>query len=411
MPLTTEEFPALERLETDYDSMAYSITQDSTNELLEHPENRESLLQEMISIRLAHGYQLVVRPDLTSPESRPCGPSSFFAPTRIAESSNTIYLYMGNTIQRLSYSDDSHVLVTKFVRKIDTKLDSPRSINYCPYIRTTLSEKYRTRVMSLTGFSEEYPWELVDGYLAGNKKDLNNAVEKLRFWRARFVLIPVEPPSNAYKLAPWMNDENEEEIHLRGISALTQVWQKNRYIPPDERGKFKPSAGRRRDTNPLEIIFRTLNPSEVVATELDIATEEPGDMNTTQLLPESELLERETSNLPKIAQAMQGDKGIEIKNRRWHLRLHYNCFRGEEFINWILQNFKDVTTREEAVHFGNELMEHGLFNHVNGRHTFKDGHFFYSVEPEYRFQKSDLRQSWFSWQPSIRPNSSAYTNV
>ena len=254
--------------------------------------------------------------------------------------------------------------------------------------------------MRHAGFSEEYPWKLADQYLAGRIEHGNNVVEQLRFWRARFVLIPVEPPASARRPVQTMSEDNEEEIHLLGIRALTQLWQRYRYIPP-EGPKFKPTTGRRKDPNPLEINFQTLNPSEVVATEFDkfSAAEDAGEGLSTQLLPESEMLDRETCNLPQLAQIMQSEKGIDILTRRWHLQLHFHCFKGDDFTDWLTLNFKDIETREEAVEFGNELMQHGLFQHANKRHNFKDGNYFYQIDAEYRTPRPESKNSWF---PSSR---------
>ena len=99
--------------------------------------------------------------------------------------------------------------------------------------------------------------------------------------------------------------------------------------------------------------------------------------------------------LPHVAQAMQGDKGIDIKDRRWHLRLHYDCSRGEEFTSWLLHTFKEgeFRNRDERVDYGNTLMEGGLFIHVNGRHNFRDNNNCYSIAPDYRNHPASERTS------------------
>ena len=45
-----------------------------------------------------------------------------------------------------------------------------------------------------------------------------------------------------------------------------------------------------------------------------------------------------------------------MQNRRWHLRLHYNCFIGSDMTSWLLDNFDDLEDREEAEALGNRLM-------------------------------------------------------
>ena len=400
VPLTTEDFPSKADLESSFDSSTYSVSLETTKDILENPESRDALFREMLSLRFAHGYQLVVGSRVNRFEGPGLSdPSFFFNPDAVRADGQYVFLSMGNAVHKVSFVENNCISVTRYNRrKMEVQPSFVPSLEYYPNIQTILSGQYHERTMQLKGFSEEYPWEEADRYLAASKKKVDNEVQLLRFWRARFVLLPVEPPANAIRPTPQDSEENEEEIHLRGIRALTQIWQRARYIPPeDRRPTHNRGTNKSKDHNPMSISLETLNPSELVATELDklLAAEEAGDVQTAQLLPEEEQFERESAPVGKLAAALQGDRGIEIKNRRWHLRLHYSCFRGEEFTNWIVQNFRDVDTREEAVDLGNDLMKEGLFEHVNSRHNFKDGNFFYSIKSEHRVARPELRASWF----------------
>ena len=398
VPLTTEDFPSRTDLEDHYDKDSYVVAHDASKELSEVPKSRESLVYEMLGLRLAHGYQFVVGANLEKTfGAKAASHATFFQLAKLVEDDLSIFMYMGNTIQELSFTSQTEVRVTKYVRKrTQEEAKALQSVFYQPSIRTILSPQYTARPLKLTGFTMGYPWQDADNHLAGRIEDANRAVQRLRFWRARFVLIPVEPPSSARRPVQTMSEENEEEIHLHGIRTLTQMWQRYRYIAPEDR-KFKPMTARRKDTNPLDINFQTLNPSEVVATELDKLTAAEGvETQTTRLLPDSELLERETCTVSKLAQIMQSDKGVDIITRRWHLRLHFHCFKGDDFTTWLSANFKDIDSREEAVEFGNELMQHSLFQHVDKRHNFKDGHFFYQIDAEYRAPRPEAKGSWFT---------------
>jgi 3-dehydroquinate dehydratase len=398
VPLTTEEFPTKGELDTLFEQKSYMVSQDASRDLSEVPKSRESLVHEMLALRFAHGYQLVVGPRLADACVTQTPTHLVFMDLgKVVSDGNCIFMSMGNSIQKISFTNSTEVHITNFIRKIPEKESkSPQSITYRPAIRTILSSSYTTKTIRHVGFSEDYPWKLADQYLAGRIEHGNKVVEQLRFWRARFVLIPVEPPASARRPVQTMSEDNEEEIHLLGIRALTQLWQRFRYIPP-EGPKFKPTTGRRKDPNPLEINFQTLNPSEVVATELDkfSAAEDAGEGLSTRLLPESEMLDRETCTLSQLAQIMQSEKGIDILTRRWHLQLHFHCFKGDDFTNWLTLNFKDIETRADAVEFGNELMQHGLFQHANKRHNFKDGNYFYQIDPEYRTPRPESKNSWF----------------
>jgi DEP domain-containing protein 5 len=406
VPLTTEDFPSKDSMSTDYTIIRdFTVTVGNPDDLTNGPKSRDELLREMLSVRFAHGYQLVVGPRMNKFE----GPglhdvSFFFNPDAQRHAGQYLFMSMGITIQKLTLLDDKRIQVTRYQRNPLPSQDLlPKEVSYESYVRTILADNFKKQTMTISGYDEEYPWELADNYLANTKKSAESEIHTLRFWRARFVLLPVEPPANAFRPTAADSEENEEEIHLRGIRALTQAWQRMRYVPTEERrpAQNRMSAFKPKDRNPLSIKIETLNPSELVATELDklLAAEEAGEVSMAQLLPEEEQFDRETAKLGKIATAIQGDRGIEIKNRRWHLRLHYSCFHGEDLTNWLVQNVRDIDTRDEAVEFGNELMKEGLFEHVNSRHNFKDGNFFYSIKSEWRAPRTEARQSWF---PSSR---------
>ncbi|KAK5939026.1 vacuolar membrane-associated protein iml1 [Knufia obscura] len=402
VPLTTEDFPSRQELENHYDALCHIVrTQVPDDHAFTSRGDMHLLFLEMISLRISHGYQFVTGPGASRALDEDLADChAICLPNANDQSRLVVVLAMGNTIQKLELNKASSVRVTKYVEKQDlTSMSSDHPINYSPYIRTILANDYFPRHVVFRGFSEQYPWGLADNHLAsqGGGDRPGNVVEQLRYWRARFVLLPVEPPASTWK--KHQQEENEEEIHLLGIRALTQLWQKNRYISLKDRELIQSRMGTssHRDENPLEVKMETLNPSQLVSLELDrlAQTEEGGASESTQLLAESEKFDRETS-MTKLAQLMQSDQGIEIKHRRWHWRLHHNCFDGEQFTNWLMNNVKNMTIREDAVEFGNQLMKEGLFEHVNGRHNFKDGTYFYSIKPQYRQFRPDLTRSWFS---------------
>src|SRR5699024_3387754 len=133
---------------------------------------------------------------------------------------------------------------------------------------------------------------------------------------------PVRLPANMRRPMQSFHEDNEEEIDLLGITQLTSMWQRHRYVPAEEK-RLQSSAHKRKDQNPLDIMYQTRNPSEVVAAELDrllLADPNQGN-NPAQLLPDSELLQRSDLSLSSLAQIIQGEKGVRMMDRRWHWRL------------------------------------------------------------------------------------------
>lgn len=400
LPLTTEEFPSRDELASDYLQTPYRVYQNDETDIQDVSKSREAILREMISLRLSHGFQIVVGKAVEE-TTGPFPPTSLsiFNIHSLSKDGVTIFMTLGNTIHRLVCVAGGGVEITKFSRKPfrGAVLDpNDFTTRYTPAVKTILSSQYCKNTITLQLPREEYNWNYADAYIAGHRDHLTDASKQLRFWRTRYVLIPVHLPANAGRPRQSYNEDNEEEIHLLGINHMTNIWQRFKYVSPEER-RFQPPASKTKDQNPLNIMFQTSNPSDVVAAELDrLLVDDPGLDSPVQLLPDSELLERSNISLLSLAQAIQGEKGVRMMDRRWHWRLHYNCFVGLELTTWMLQNFRDIDTREEAVDFGNELMKHGLFHHVQRRHNFRDGNYFYQISDEYRLVRPESRSTWFS---------------
>ncbi|KAJ5506151.1 Winged helix-turn-helix transcription repressor DNA-binding [Penicillium expansum] len=389
LPLTTEEFPTASVLASEYLQTPYRVFPNEDSEGIEAPKTRGVLLREMISLRLSHGFQIIVGKHVAEVSAQPALESlNVFDFRGLERDGLTIFLSKGNTIHRL-------VLMTSPKK--------PTFTLYQPAMKTILSAEYEVKDIKLDPTSEEYNWNYADNYVAGHRDYLQNPAQQLHFWRVRYVLIPLQLHANSRRNLQTSHEDNEEEIHLLGISQLTHIWQRYKYVSPEE--KLFETSNPKRDQNPLNIMYQTRNPSEIVTAELDrLLLTDPGlDNAPAQLLPESELLDRSSISLMTLAQIIQGEKGVRMMDRRWHWRLHYNCFIGFEFTTWLLQNIRDIDTRDQAVKFGNELIDHGLFQHVEKRHNFRDGNYFYQVCADYRVTRPESRGSWF---PQLRPDKS-----
>ncbi|EDN92381.1 hypothetical protein SS1G_08244 [Sclerotinia sclerotiorum 1980 UF-70] len=419
VPLTTESFPTKFQLETEYQQKPYNISQNFEDELSEDPNNREDFLRELISLRLSQGFQIVIGPAVAEAfGQKSLKIANVFDRDRIAEDGASVFMSMGNIIHQLSCVNGTEVEVNMFVRK-PTALTTPSPgtldpSGYYPAIQTTLSDTYVSRRMTLGRSKDEYNWNYVDSFIAGFEDDMT---EHLRFWRARFVLIPVARPTQSRR-DNMRGEDNEEEVRLEGIRKLTQMWQSHRYVPSSER-RFQSLASRKiKDSNPLDIVYKTEDPSVVVSAELETLPLVESSENTSrrgQLL-ETDRFRKSKLDVAALAEAIQAPVekgGVRMQNRRWHFRLHYNCFIGSDMTTWLLENFEDIEDRDQAVELGNLLMvdethrlrekdlgkdrdrDAGIFVHVEKRHPFRDGQYFYQVTGEFAKQRPDSRSGWF----------------
>lgn len=398
VPLTHEWFPTPHQIATEYNESPYKISQNEDDDAIEAPKTRESLIQELIAFRLSHGFQVTVGPSVAEFSGRKeKALASILAPDYMSADGDTVFMSVGNSIHQLVCVAGGEVEVRRYTRKPTTALEAPAGVDmplsYKPYIRTAMEDEYGPRDVVLRPPRKEYNWNIIDTFLAGYQDEFS---EVLRFWRARFVLIPVDIPRVHRRPLTMLAEDSEEEIRLEGIQKLTQLWQKFRYISPDER-QFQPSTStKQKDPNPLAIEYHTRDLSAIVAAGPDHAIFNDSDSGAQPpLYAEAEKYRRSSIDLKKLAEDLQGDKGIDMLDRRWHLKLHQNCFVGLDLTNWLLSNIKDVETREEAVEVGNELMHKGLFVHVQGRHQFRDGNFFFQLAAEYRAPRPESRTGWF----------------
>ena len=395
VPLTTEEFPSAEQLAEEYQKSSYEVELLEKADLLETPR---SPVTEMLGFRLSRGFQIVVGPRVAESTKLSALQSlNIFDGQVLTETGSVVFLSRGSIIQKLTRSGESKVQVTQLIRHGVVAANNAQTdtMLYRPAICSMLAFHYDIHEISMVPQRGSFDWKMIDSFILGHERpQAKDFVETLRPWRARFVLIPVDPPSNTRRPLRPMNEDNEEEIRLEGIRKLSQVWQKFRYTPPEER-RFQIHSRNRKDTNPLDILYQTRNPSAIVAAELENVAEGDATGRPAQLLPESDLYQRSNLNIASLAETIQSEKGVRMLDRRWHWRLHYNCFIGFELTTWLLQNFRDVNTRDEAVELGNELMQNGMFQHVEQRHNFRDGNYFYQVADQYRTPRPESR-GWFA---------------
>lgn len=422
VPLTTEYFPTRAQLDSEYQRHPYNVSQDVDDELNEEVKSRGELLRELVGMRFSQGFQVIIGPSIAkSLGQKQLKIAGVFARHNTVEDGSSIFMSVGNTIHQLSCVNGTEVEVNIFNRKPTESIHNLTDPNriYKPAIRTLLDRDYETHEFDYAGMQRSARnWNYIDAFIAGHNDRLT---EDLRFWRARFVLIPVVDRSALPPVAG--NTDNEEEIRLEGIRKLAHLWIKHRYVPPEER-RFQNAAGRRtKIQNPPDIVYRTDDASVVIAQELEtlpLLESQEGGLRKGQLLVGRQRFNSKNFSMAAVAEAMQQpveNGGVRMQNRRWHLRLHYNCFIGSDMTSWLLDNFEDLEDRDQAEALGRKLMisdedrakdknkekekgkevekekdgdsrdlpkkESGLFVHVEKRHPFRDGQYFYQIVGEH----------------------------
>ncbi|KAK9457812.1 hypothetical protein V1511DRAFT_519782 [Dipodascopsis uninucleata] len=400
LPVTTETFPSADEFFRDFSSTMYEIKVNPKPE--DDLITLHEFIREMVSTRIGSGFQIVIGSQVEEIE-RLIGSSSVSyaqqpspAPDRVVQEipdhpeGIRVYLSMGTQIHRLACISSSSVVVQIFRRR-DQDRQLEQDVIYRPLMRTATDDKFITRSVRFPGaHSLYYNWLQLDQFIFGLTDCL---ADPLLYYRMRFVLIPTELQSIRHlqlqlpRVESTLDKMNPEEIRLDGLRKLNANFFRSRYKSAEEKRRER---DRKIVSSIPELKFYTSDLSAFITQLIESAGEDEkyGLRRKDSLITKpSERFDRSVK-LSTLAQEIQGERGIRLVDRRWHWKLHQHCFVGSELVAWLIENFKDIDTPEEAVEYGNELMIAGMFHHVEHRHSFLDGHYFYQINPEYSLPPS-----------------------
>ena len=376
LPLTIEYKPSSRELERHFSKAIRRLNIPSSN--AHKNGDAGDVLAELMKLRLIHGFQIAVA-DLSHP-------LKMRLPSR-----GRVVMSLGNIHHELQILSESEVQIAEYTLQLgnDSSLsDEARSLRYNAVIKGCF--KGRLAEMSLNSERVQPEWSKLDEQVLAHT-DTNAAVGAFQM---RLILIPFELPRMSLATPGSARGISDDERRIEGIQALTQFWQRNRYVTPAGQ-RYHTSVDhpratprlRGRDPNPLAVEYQTRDTSAVVNDYGPLLTGHPnGDESYPPLFSESELYHSSNFDVARLVKQMQEapPHGVEVRDRRWLARTHFKCFRGDEMVNWLLRVFKDLQTREDAINVGNELLNRGVFSHVRGKHGFRDGNYFYQISSAHR---------------------------
>lgn len=465
LPLTVEHFASNAELESSYDVFSYDFVVDPTEmrSFLVRPPSQHMcgngsvedmrrawalvVMRGMVAVRLAQGFQFVVRPHTCASASdggeprrpyvtmgRPEKPTlrrskSFFgeedltpkpwgASEVLQTTNDPVYLSMPNEIHRLSYTGEA-IQVRRYVRRMPPSPPLEYECLIWPKLGVGYTE-LRTRFVS-HGL-ENYGWNRwVGAVLRGSRCELtivwdrrldmlvagyeHQFNESLWYWRTRFVVIPsLEPPQLSTNAAG--EKLNDEEVRLLGMDKLAEMFTRARWT----------ATGATDERVAVRFLPTTLGPVHSVLDESLMG--QLDEIHLAGPLRKKIKSERELCemSLGAIAKAMMREEdGVPMKLHKWHRASYPDSFTGFDFVSWLVREFRDVSSREQGAEWGTRLLEQGLFTHCKGRHGFLDGcvvrdrdekrwdvtgwlhrHYFYQLNGEYGMVSTPRVGGWFN---------------
>lgn len=387
LPLSSNIFPSLQEFEGKYVVQNYDVTLAFEQEDHMSPGD---LLEEMVAMRLLIGFQIVTGEAVSDIEQRAMRdgrPSMIVQIIPENYEDIRIYLTRANEIHRLVCSAGGTINVQLYSKPLlfKTEVDGL----YQPFVKAKFDDEYRQTLGNFFDPSIRIVnWNALDQLLAGYDDIQDNE----RLFKVRFALIPSDIPRNNSANPGGEEKLTVEEVRVEGLRRIVIQLHKNAYMTRAE--KDRRNKTKKEIVSP-EILFYTGELSSYVQQLME-----------TDSAPARVFGERfnRTIKFKELINELLGESGIKLQDRKWHRKLHKNCFVGHQLVSWLITNFTDIHTAEEAVEYGNLLQEKEVFSHVEHRHAFLDGHYFYQINKSYLpkeyseekpVDKSSTTSSWF----------------
>ncbi|XP_012252064.2 GATOR complex protein Iml1 isoform X6 [Athalia rosae] len=202
LPITTDYFPDKRSLQNDYLVSDYNLLPDDVNAdfaqqraIYKKPLTTAEVFKELVSQRLAQGFQLIILPPIsknqaTTPGSKPPPPISSLMRGRQTESEpkEEYLLSIGRIFHKISLCGNS-ITVTRYRPRHPYP---PFNIHYRYRFHAPHHDTYEVSWVSFTTEKlENYNWNYLDHYICTRGDTDFSLVEALKYWRFRVFLLPL----------------------------------------------------------------------------------------------------------------------------------------------------------------------------------------------------------------------------
>ncbi|XP_043495454.1 GATOR complex protein Iml1 isoform X3 [Polistes fuscatus] len=202
LPITTDYFPDKRSLQNDYVVSDYNLLPDDVNAdfaqqraVYKKPLTTAEVFKELVSQRLAQGFQLILLPPINknqsnTPGSGTAAPISSVMRGRQAESEpkEEYLLSIGRIFHKISLYGNS-ITVTRYRPRHPYP---PFNIHYRYRFHAPHHDTYEVSWVSFTTEKlENYNWNYLDHYICTRGHTDFALVETLKYWRFRVFLLPM----------------------------------------------------------------------------------------------------------------------------------------------------------------------------------------------------------------------------
>ncbi|EFN87095.1 DEP domain-containing protein 5 [Harpegnathos saltator] len=259
LPITTDYFPDKRSLQNDYVVSDYNLLPDDVNAdfaqqraIYKKPLTTTEVFKELVSQRLAQGFQLIILPPVNKNQSNGTGGNATPALSTVmrgrqteSEPKEEYLLSIGRIFHKISLFNNS-ITVTRYRPRHPYP---PFNIHYRYRFHAPHHDTYEVSWVSFTTEKlENYNWNYLDHYICTRGHTDFALVEALKYWRFRVFLLPLHnsatrkilegsprcdmyiPPSNA-----------EQASLMDGFLRFIEGWL-NKIRRPNPNKNWSPTA-------------------------------------------------------------------------------------------------------------------------------------------------------------------------
>lgn len=382
LPLNTPHLPSESELQTEWEEYPYTISvySDTASFLLKRGTSTSpalALLREMCAQRLAQGFQFVERQVLQpgcAPNTQETKHYVLQHPTELLRPGNfatgdPIYLSTTNQIHCITYQRQAGMIhVTRYIKKTPYSTE-PVAYRCCVWPRY-LAGYHAQATRFVHPDPHTYNWTYLDSLIAGYEDTL---IESLRYWRARFVLVPSAEPVPALAAATG-EGLSDEEVRLLGTDRLAELFARAEYFDPNAAVSERAAA--------LRFVPTSLDPSSSMLDQQFVRALHAvsGELRRRTAEPRRVHREAHTRPLAAVAADLAANAAeLQVQDRLWHRVRYSDTFTGAGLVDYLCRTYDDVRTREDAVQLGRRLQDAEYIAHALHVHGFLDGHYFYRL--------------------------------
>ncbi|XP_014474175.1 PREDICTED: DEP domain-containing protein 5 isoform X4 [Dinoponera quadriceps] len=426
LPITTDYFPDKRSLQNDYVVSDYNLLPDDVNAdfaqqraIYKKPLTTTEVFKELVSQRLAQGFQLIILSPINKNQSNGAGSNAAPAISTVmrgrqteSEPKEEYLLSIGRIFHKISLFDNS-ITVTRYRPRHPYP---PFNIHYRYRFHAPHHDTYEVSWVSFTTEKlENYNWNYLDHYICTRGHTDFSLVEALKYWRFRVFLLPLHnsatrkilegssrcdiytPPSNTEQallmdgflrfIEGWLNkirrpNPNKNWTSLVGSSPFRERLGSNR-LPE----KPRPRSG-------SKVMDRgRVSPASEAVLPLSIEQQQQQQQDHFDVNDDSVNMEltkiKSTATNVEILEAMKHQQtGVGFLTQ--HPSLPSQTFVSADAIQWLNNHIEGGMGIEQGINIMKSMIQDKLICHASGDFSkpFVLGFYLYHIVHDKENQKA-----------------------